>query len=319
MGEKPTKLRARLGRNVAFVNGTEELLKTASLFYEYVFTTSSLLSEASIDQIERTNGRLARFVDVFVGRESLQFTQERGDRRNYEDLAEKDGITARWHTLEPSILGIDEDTSRTAFLHEIFYADGRTIRRLTVPPTGQMHDIAYVSELDGTNSDSVVAVFDSFPAIALTNIPLLDVSKSSWDQIGEFRKDKHAMDNMRAFRLFFRENFNGKSLSYIEDKVADLIHKQQLLSAHHGFSLYRGALLDVIRDRTLHAAAVSSITLAISGNDVAALGAGLTTIGVGAGAISVSFSQSLSKKRLEDHMNPVTYLLQLNRSLASRA
>jgi len=56
--------------------------------------------------------------------------------------------------------------------------------------------------------------------LSLAEMKLIDTSKATWNQIMEFREDEAAKKRVRNLRLFFHQNYQGKSRSYIEDDLA---------------------------------------------------------------------------------------------------
>lgn len=311
-------------RNIAFVNGSEKLLKTASLFYEYVFSVYSLLGEDAINEIEALNRKGYRFVEAYEGEDVLNFHLDKDDYRSAEDLPEEEGTPGKRHILFPSYFGFEDELklhkqvyfkNGSALLAE--FLDKKGIRRylLSVPSDGQLKDIAYVKEMEVNNSNYLEDSIEDFPGIALSNIPIFDIESCSWGQINEFRRDFDVLKCMRDIKLFVRDNYEGKSLGYIQDKLGSLIDKQEALSQYHGIKLYKGVLMDVLQDRQLQMALASSLAIAITGNNPATIGSALTTLAIGIGKISISFSQRLDEKKLAESNDPVTYLIKMKEAL----
>ena len=57
------------------------------------------------------------------------------------------------------------------------------------------------------------------------NIPLIDTSKASWEQILERRKDTRALRKLRKLKMFLQDNYQGKDKDYIEDDLAMRLDK----------------------------------------------------------------------------------------------
>lgn len=64
---------------------------------------------------------------------------------------------------------------------------------------------------------------DTAYALAIRHVNVVDYTKISWEKILQFREDRESRNRLKRFRVFFAENFVGKSQSYIEDRLCSAL------------------------------------------------------------------------------------------------
>ena len=148
-------------------------------------------------------------------------------------------------------------------------------------------------------------------AVALHNLNMIDIEKVSWDAIIELRRDRDSIAALRDFRLFFTENFEGKSPSYVSDKLQSIIYNQEEVSKFWGFETVRKTVSVAASHQNL--AGTSILTLA------PLLAGAPAPVAAAAGAIvtltncALEFGQIYVDKRKADLSRPLRYVTRLER------
>lgn len=196
------------------------------------------------------------------------------------------------------------------YLTDAKFADGTSIR-------GQFRRLA---ENIGIDKYSVVLPvldpFDSFSesyaCLALTQVPLIDTSAASWEQIWELRSDVDAISRLRRLRLFFFENYIGKPRDYIEDDLLRRLDDYEFARRKHGFDAVTAAFRILLDAKTLQAAAVASLTAALFGGPIASVSAG-ATVELGKLLLEVSTRRAEIKNLSASH--DLAYLIEARKVL----
>ena len=105
----------------------------------------------------------------------------------------------------------------------------------------------------------------AYSSLAATNVPLVDTSKATWGQVMEFRSDPDSRAQLRRLRLFFTENYLGKSRTFIEDDLLRRIDDYERARKKHGFEAVLSSLAVLLDADTMQAAAVASLASALFG------------------------------------------------------
>jgi len=87
--------------------------------------------------------------------------------------------------------------------------------------------------------------------ITLARMPLINMSKASWKQILEFRKNPLSVAKLRRLRLFLYDNYSGKSSEYIQDAIQRDIEDYKSCCIEHGFEFKTGVLSTILDSKTL--------------------------------------------------------------------
>jgi hypothetical protein len=158
---------------------------------------------------------------------------------------------------------------------------------------------AFFSSPQGNNSESLV----SLPALHL-----VDAESASWDHIMEFRSDAEAQARLRRLRVFMLDNYEGKSLSYVEDDILSRIDAYETEAKRWGFETCRAALSTVMSSKVLGGSIASSLFSALGGGPtLATLAAG----GVGAleiGRLTLEISKFQTALSDESRQNPISFI-----------
>ena len=77
---------------------------------------------------------------------------------------------------------------------------------------------------------------------ALDNIPVLDGASVSWDEVLEFRRDKHAVRKVRRLGLWLQESLKCQSIAQASDLIAVRIEDYAESLHRHGLKVVAGGL-----------------------------------------------------------------------------
>ncbi|MFS2111853.1 hypothetical protein ACCC88_19330 [Sphingomonas sp. Sphisp140] len=146
---------------------------------------------------------------------------------------------------------------------------------------------------------------------ALSGLNLIDVAKVSWDAVIEFRKDPESCRSLRDLRVFFDENFEGKSSSYVEDKLLSILDKQDTVARLWGFETIQKSLSVAFSNQSSIAASMTGLAAAVSGAPLSAV-AGAALI-VPFGSVAVEFAKVCIDAKKENIDRPVRFLSKLKR------
>lgn len=117
---------------------------------------------------------------------------------------------------------------------------------------------------------------DDDMSLTLANIPLIDTSKTSWDQIFDLRKDARAMDRLRNLKMFLQDNYQGKGKDYIEDDLAKRLDEYSDVCRDHGLETSLSLLSMVLDARRLQTAIAGGVAAALIGSPLAGLSAAVS-------------------------------------------
>lgn len=127
----------------------------------------------------------------------------------------------------------------------------------------------------------------SDPSVTLTNLNLIDTQNSDWKQIVEIRKDENSHRKLKRLRLFLVKNYDGCSISYIEDDLSLQIYEYEETCKKFGFNTITSNLSLLLDSNNLQTTIGASLLASILGGPLSGLAVG-TTIEIGKLAINYS-------------------------------
>lgn len=92
----------------------------------------------------------------------------------------------------------------------------------------------------------------------LMNLPLVQESGISWDQVLEFRKDKDAVWKYRSLRLWFQDGLKASSIQEATDIIAYKLEKYEWAIKKHSLKTITGSLSNVMDSKFIAGLAISS-------------------------------------------------------------
>lgn len=102
----------------------------------------------------------------------------------------------------------------------------------------------------GVDDPETIQLSDAIE-ISYEGARLVDVSKLSWAQISEIRRDGDARKKLRNYRLFIAEDFIGKPLSYVKDSLEKKMEEYEEACKKHGLDLLLGTIGVLIDSKSL--------------------------------------------------------------------
>lgn len=113
------------------------------------------------------------------------------------------------------------------------------------------------AELDKYCPSGPTAVYQA----VIDNVPLIDDSHLSWDQVLEIRQDQEANQKLRDFRVWTRSLDDAITIEEAEDLIAQRLEDYELAIKKHGLETRLGAyktVLDVREQLTVFAAGTAA-------------------------------------------------------------
>ena len=112
---------------------------------------------------------------------------------------------------------------------------------------------------------------NTYACLVLSNIPLVDTARMSWEQVLELRKDPEARAALRNLRLFFYSNYDGKPSSFVADDLARRLDEYSSTRKRMGFESVTGSISALIEAKSVQSAAALGIATGLAGGPVLGL------------------------------------------------
>ncbi len=230
-------------------------LKHAALFFDHVIPINPLeliiqddpvLKLSSTDSVEYRNEQFDNIKKHFSDRILNSFTRHEGIcanlffGRNDSDASERNDLTdkltaATWSLLfedyfqHPNLIlnpgyalshlhPVQQAAAYKRYLSNKKYINlypaGHEVHELANTLGGMWTTIAPNKWFSETANDIGVSY-----QMSIKNLPVVDSSQISWQEVIDIRNDPKSRSNLRRFRSFFHKNFSGKSFSYIQDEL----------------------------------------------------------------------------------------------------
>ena len=186
-----------------------------------------------------------------------------------------------------------------AYVNNQTHDNGTSIRQALAKFAKQMDVDSYSVLLPSSCRDSDQASDDDM-SLTLTNIPLIDTRKTSWEQIFELRKDTQALRKLRQLKIFLHDNYQGKDKDYIEDDLAMRLDKYSDACKDHGLETSLSLLSIVLDARRLQTAIAGGVAATLLGSPLAGLSAAVS-IELGQVVLEVAKKKHSFNKLRRDH------------------
>lgn len=148
--------------------------------------------------------------------------------------------------------------------------------------------------------------------MTLLRLPWIDADAASWEQIIEFRQDIESARKLRRLRLFFYENYAGKSSAFIGDDLLKRLDDYEAVRKKHGFEALTGSLSSILKSSNLVSAVGAGLAAALFGGPVLGVG---TTAAVEVGNFSIELSRKLFTVREYEKGHEFAYLIDAKKRL----
>ncbi|NTU60721.1 MAG: hypothetical protein HGA95_00070 [Caldiserica bacterium] len=144
--------------------------------------------------------------------------------------------------------------------------------------------------------------------ISVASLKLIDISKTSWKQIIEFRKDKEAVSKLRRFRLFAFDTYKDKSKAYMEDHILTCLEDYNDTVKQWGFETLEGTIDSVINSKLMAGFLSGALIASIIGQPTSAAILALTGAAIEIGSLSLKFAKRKIAFGELAKTHPVSYI-----------
>ena len=155
---------------------------------------------------------------------------------------------------------------------------------------------------------------DEAVQLGLARLRLVDVSKTSWSQILEFRKDAEAKRRLRQVVHFFRQNYSGKDKSYIREDIEFKLAQYHDAVRDWGFETTISTISMLLSSKTLAGAAAAAIASAMFGSSSLALIAAAGGAAVEVGQLSLHVAKRVYGLKTLRRDHPLSYIIGAQRA-----
>lgn len=189
------------------------------------------------------------------------------------------------------------DELKRLYLSNAAVGDKHSVRDIFRELARRLAIESYAVLLPEENSENT-GFSEAYACLALLDVPLIDPSNASWEQILEVRRSAEASRKLRRLRLFFFENYSGKPRSYVEDDLLRRLDDYERVRREFGFDTVLSAISVVLDAKNLQAAVVAGLTAALFGGPSAGFTVGAT---VEVGKVAIAACQRIAQiRRLRD-------------------
>ena len=152
-------------------------------------------------------------------------------------------------------------------------------------------------------------------AVTLTDLKLIDVGKTSWEHILEFRRSAEARVKLRRLRLFAFENYQGRDRASVEDDILQRLADYSQTIAEWGFETRHGAFTAFLSSKVLAGAITGSVVSSLLGQPLPAVISAVGGIVLELGTIALEIQKRGFQLRKLVRENPVTYIHDARKTL----
>ncbi|WP_162875457.1 hypothetical protein [Sphingomonas crusticola] len=147
----------------------------------------------------------------------------------------------------------------------------------------------------------------------ISGLNLVDINKTPWEMIVEFRNDSESRAALRDLRLFFSENLQGKSSSEIEDTLLSKIYHHDKVVSAWKFQTINNTIGVAFSKESTFSSAAAGILASFGGAPLSA--AAGTALAVTLGSCVVEIGKSLLSRNRAHYDNPIRYLTNMKERL----
>ncbi|GJL76341.1 hypothetical protein [Nitrosomonas sp.] len=203
--------------------------------------------------------------------------------------------------------GIDDESYKK--ISELYLQDTKLLNGKSV-----REEFSLIAKDFGFSKSSILLTDESriegpyeHPILALPAIKLVDTSNISWQQIWGLRDDPVARKKLRNLRLFFYENYNGKSKSYITDDLEKRLEDYEDIAKQYDFELKTSMLSGLLDSKNIQGLAAAGIAAAFIGGPIAGIA---TPVIIEIGKLTLEFGiKKYSMQRFEKS-HELAYIIQ---------
>ena len=157
---------------------------------------------------------------------------------------------------------------------------------------------------------------DEDVTITLAGLKLVDTSRTSWDQIFEFRQDNEAKKKLRNLRLFLHTNYAGKENAFIEDDLHKRLEDYQKACNKWSFETTTSLLSTVMDSKNLQTTVGVSAVASLLGEQILVTGALLTGLSIEIGKIAIQIASKKHCFNMIRDNHELAYIIEAEKRLA---
>ena len=167
----------------------------------------------------------------------------------------------------------------------------------------------YISVLNSVENSYCSESYDC-TSLELAKIPMIDTSKTEWEQIIQFREDGKSVKKLRNLRTFFHKNYSGKEKSYVIDDLCRRYEDYQDTIKDWGFNTRTSSIAILGTSAPIIG---SSIASALTGEPLEV--AVKTGLWVAIGSMSLLFAIQKRKLSVLQRDHPLAYIIDAKKKL----
>lgn len=166
-------------------------------------------------------------------------------------------------------------------------------------------------------TDRSIQVFDAAndvrdATVTVSGMRLVDVSKSPWEQILDFRKDQDSKKKLEKLRLHLAYNYIGLQKEQIEAGILLDIDQYEQAAKKHGFELAASLLQATLDVKTLLGTSTAGTLIGhyAVGESVAGLTIGaMAGTALELGKITISVTSGVYSRKSMKNNHPMAYVI----------
>jgi hypothetical protein len=146
--------------------------------------------------------------------------------------------------------------------------------------------------------------------IMLSQLSIVDTSKTEWEHIIKFREDKYSVNKLRRLKLFFHDNYSGKEKNFIQDDLLQRLDDYKTVVKDWGFETITSSITLINTSLT---SVGSSLVLALTGQPLEVAASTGICVGIGNMALHIAKEKYNLMKLGRDH--PLAYIIEAKKKL----
>ena len=177
------------------------------------------------------------------------------------------------------------------------------------------YNINYCGALYESNVDSNCNESYNCTSLKLAQLPLIDTTKSEWEQIIQIREDENSISKLRNLRLFFNDNYSGKEKKFIEDDLNKRLEDYENVTKDWGFETVTSSIQMLLTSPVTLTSVGSSLALALTGEPLSALATAGTGSIIEVGKMSLHIAKEKKKLSVLQRDHPLAYIIDAKKKL----
>lgn len=149
--------------------------------------------------------------------------------------------------------------------------------------------------------------------LSLLKLKLIDTSNVSFETLFDLRKDKESINKFRQLRLFFYQNYNGKSKAFIEDDLLKRLHDYEETAKQWNLKTTLSSIDSFLSSKTLTASVIGAIGSAFMGDLTTSALAFSSGVSIEIGKLVVNIKKESLSKNEQLRKDPISFFYNLKK------